>query len=261
MSRLVVTLILAATCAAQEPAADPFIERARAAVAMLAGSLPNYAVRQETKRAMQVGGRLTWTEQDHYSAELLYQNGRERIHNLRLNGKPADEKTVQAAGAWSTGQFGGLLEGIFAPVARAAFGKPRSGKLRDRAVWIYNYSVEKERSGWELKHAGVSHMSAFEGTVWIDQETAQTLRFVMRSRRLPVEFPLEQAETSTDYKMVRIGNGEFLLPVSSVAIVCARGQAMPRGRGPALGGRYCGRNTIEFTGYRQFGVESNIAFP
>jgi hypothetical protein len=85
----------------------------------------------------------------------------------------------------------------------------------------------------------------------------------MRARDLPRDFPLDQAESSTEYGFVRIGSGEYLVPTGSVALVCSRtGPAEVSGRmrgamGPA---RYCARNVIEFRGYKQFGAESNISF-
>ncbi len=255
-----------ATEAAATPAGsgDPFIERARRASLAFLDTLPNYVVKQNTNREVQARANRSWTVQDRITAEVVYEAGKETTRDVMLNGKPVSAQKIEDTGAWSTGQFGGMLNALFTVESAAVFRERRgSAKVAGREARIYDFSVQRANSAWELSAAGKKYVSGYEGTVWIDRETARALRFQMRARDLPRDFPLDQAESSTEYGFVRIGSGEYLVPTGSVALVCSRtGPAEVSGRmrgamGPA---RYCARNVIEFRGYKQFGAESNISF-
>jgi len=241
------------------PGSDPFIEKARAAALALTGSLPNYVVKQNTDREVQSTG-ITWKIQDRITAELVYVQGRETLRDVRLNGAPVSDPKLELTGAWSTGQFGASLKGIFALESAAVFHERKPGKVNGREARVYDFSVRRNHSMWALSVPEKLYITAYEGTVWLDPQTARTLKFQIRARNVPQAFPLDQAESSTEYGMVRIGEKEYLLPTASSALVCNRPPAVPTGRRMGGSSRSCSRNVIQFRDYKQFGTESNISF-
>jgi hypothetical protein len=70
----------------------------------------------------------------------------------------------------------------------------------------------------------------------------------MSAQGMPRGFPLDTVESAIDYDFVLIGEGKFLLPVSSEVLNCGRGTSE------------CGRNVIEFRNYRKFSSETSITF-
>jgi hypothetical protein len=180
---------------------------------------------------------------------------------VTVNGKQADASVVQQSGSWSTGQFGDLLKALFERQTQAAFRARGSAKVDGRDTLVYSFSVQKETSTWQVSVGGTSYVPAYEGRAWLDRETARTLRFEMRARGLPRDFPLERAESSTEYKLVSIGGRDYLLPAASTALGCTRGRPMSPGRGPvAAASKFCAQNVMEFHDYKQFDADSNITF-
>ena len=230
-----------AAAAAQSEAGaseDPFIERARRVSREFLDTLPNYVVRQTTMRSVQARASRGSTLQDRIAAEVVYEKGKETTRDVTLNGKPVAADVIEHSGAWSTGQFGGMLNALFAPQSEAVFRKRHgTAKVAGREALVYDFSVERANSSWELMAGSRKYLSAYDGTVWLDRETARTLRFHMRARNLPGDFPLDQAESSTDYGFVRIGAGEYLVPTGSVALnLLARARpGRRRSPSPALG--------------------------
>lgn len=243
------------------PDADPFIERARETALSFLNTLPNYVVRENTTRE-QMGPGGQWKIKDRISAEIVYENGRESTRDITLNGEPATPRKIEETGTWSTGQFAGTLKALFDPASKARFRARGAGKVGGHAARVYSYVIERVNSGWVLSSQGRSYVTAYHGTVWLDAETARTLRFEMKSNDVPGDFPLARAESSTEFGMVHIGSGGYLLPENSVAMACNRVKTAPAGprRMPIAVGESCARNVIQFSQYKQFGVESNISF-
>jgi hypothetical protein len=106
--------------------------------------------------------------------------------------------------------------------------------------------VERPNSHWETRIGGQSIFPAYKGTVWIDKKSVRVLRIEMQARNIPEEFPLDSVEWVVDYSFVRIGTGQFLLPVHAENLSCWRGTSQ------------CARNAIDFRNYRKFTSESQI---
>jgi hypothetical protein len=89
---------------------------------------------------------------------------------------------------------------------------------------------------------------AFDGSLWIDQETHRVLRIEQRTTGMPNDFPTSKAESTVEYAFVKIEQKTYLLPAKSDNLGCARGSGA------------CTRNSIEFRNYRKFTTESQIKF-
>ncbi len=231
------------------PGADPVIEAAREKAFSFTETLPNYMVKQFTTRYATdpaLRDREAWKKVDLVTADVVYDHGRESYANVLENGKRA--KDLQETGAWSEGEFAGILKTILAPATETAFSNKQQVTIVNRLAWRYDYMVEQAHSVWLVKANGESFRPSYSGMIWIDKETYRVLRIEMTARDIPRVFPFDTVKSSIDYDFVPIETRRFLLPVHSEALSCIQGTSE------------CTRNVIEFRGYKKFDADTNITF-
>jgi hypothetical protein len=237
--------------AAQTPAEgrrDPVIERARAAAQAFSEKLPNYVCKQFMARYMSTSRPVDWRPLDVVSTEVVYEGDKESYRNVEINGKPVNKPMEEIGGSWSTGEFGSALLDLFSPLTAAEFHFRKDSIVSGIEAKVYDFSVERPRSHWHVQVPSQSINPAYEGAVWIDPKSGRVLRIEMQARALPEEFPLDTVESAVDYAKVRIGEGEFLLPVRAENLSCQRGTPN------------CSRNTIDFRNYHKYNADSSITF-
>jgi hypothetical protein len=224
---------------------DLLLTRARESVLNFTEVLPNYMAKQVTTRFQGSGKGDRWQPQDNFTADLVYQDGKESYTNVMLNGKPAKGK-IEETGAWSRGEFGTTLRDLFSPATNAAF-KPRgSATIVGRKAKYFDYMVEQENSHWQIGVPGQTYFPSYRGSIWIDVETARVLRVEMQGRRIPETFPVDTVESAIDFDFVKIGGGSYLVPIHSETLSCFRGL------------NTCSKNVIDFRNYRRFGAQSEL---
>src|SRR5262249_28733417 len=163
-----------------------------------------------------------WSVIDVIGADLVYEDGKESYRNLTINGK-STKKPPEESGAWSTGEFGTILEQIYYPGA-AQFKWTQDENIIRRPSSVYDFSVDRERSTWKVSVPGQYIMPAYKGSVWIEKDGAHTLRIEMQGRQIPEAFPLITVETAVDYDYVTLGTPDkFLLPTHAEVLSCRRG--------------------------------------
>jgi len=236
------------------PAAPPvsarqaFIEKARGAAMAYMEGLPNYVCQEMTTRYVSETRNPNWQVIDVVSAEVVYENRKESYRNLTINGKPT-KKAPEETGAWSSGEFGTILRNLFEPGTDADFKYTADDTIAHQSSSVYKFAVERLRSSWKIWVPGQYILPAYKGSVWVDKQSANTLRIEMQAIEIPEEFPRIAVETAVDYDYITLGTAEkFLLPVRAEVLSCARGS------------NECERNVIEFRNYHKFTGESTIKF-
>jgi hypothetical protein len=248
----------AANDASTEPAAAPnrtatasddqIVRNAREAAASLTASLPDFLVEQDTTRYFSIGFPATWQTIDTVTADVASVGGSEQYRNVRINGVP-DDRPVERTGAWSTGEFVSTLQDVLSASTNAAFHRRGADRVAGRTALVFDFTVGQANSHWVLVGPDQRRFNpAYEGAVWIDQETGRVLRIEQRTTALPPDFPLKRAESTLEYAFVRIGDSTFLLPSVSENIGCMSGSGA------------CTRNAITFRNYRKFSTDSNVKF-
>jgi len=227
---------------------DPFIEKARAAAESFSEKLPNYVCKEFMARFASTTHPADWRAQDVVSSDVVYEEGRESYRNLAINGKPIKKAMEQLDGAWSTGEFGTMLRDVLSPATAADFRFSRESSVAGVRARVYSFQVERLNSHWHVQVASQSINPAYKGSIWIDPKNARVLRIEMQARALPSEFPADTVESTVDYEYIRIGAGEFLLPVHAEGLSCQRGTSN------------CSRNTIDFRNYHKYEADSSITF-
>ncbi len=223
------------------------IEKAKASSANFLEGLPNFLCQQFTTRYMGEGHPIQWQAQDIVSAEVIYENGKERYDKVAINGK-AVKKAVEETGAWSTGEFGTVLDDLFSPATAAEFKLVGSRTVARQETTLFNFTVDHPHSHWHVKVPGQMIFPAYKGSVWIAKESGRALRIEMQAVQIPKEFPEDTVEMAIDYDFVNLETQKFLLPVKAEVLSCQRGSTE------------CDRNVIEFRNYHKYAGESNITF-
>lgn len=223
------------------------VAKARAASTNFLEGLPNFLCQQFTTRYVGEGHPIQWQAQDVVSAEVIYEGGKERYDKIAINGK-AVKKNVEETGAWSTGEFGTVLDDLFSPATAAEFKLVGSRTVARQDTMLFNFTVDHPHSHWHVQVPGQSIFPAYKGSVWIAKESGRALRIEMQAVQIPKEFPEDTVEMAIDYDFVNFETLKFLLPVKAEILSCIRGS------------NECDRNVIEFRNYHKYTGESNITF-
>jgi hypothetical protein len=243
---------------AETPAAPPapqmqdaqraLLDRAHEVAQDFLGNLPNFVCQQFTTRYVSEGHVNSWHALDVVSADVIYEDHKERYDHLAINGKPVKSK-VEDTGAWSTGEFGTVLDDLFHPATAADFKFKGNRSIQRRSAMLFDFDVTHPHSHWKIQVPGQAIQPAYHGSVWIDKETARVLRIEMQAVKIPEEFPDDTTEMAIDYDFITgLGTERTLLPVKAEVLSCQRGT------------NTCQRNTIEFRNYHKYSGESTITF-
>jgi len=228
---------------------DDLIRRAASAAYDFTEGLPAYVCTEVMARYQSETAHVNWEPIDVVSTNVVYENGKEDYRNITIDGRPVNKKIEEIGGSWSTGEFGTLLIDLFSPATAADFRAKGESRSSGIVAKLYDFTVRRENSHWEIHMASQSYQPAYQGSVWIDPQTARVLRIEMQAVGFPESFPTDHVESATDYAYTRLGDAkQYLLPVHSESLSCQRGS------------NYCSRNAIDFRNYHKYTGESSITF-
>lgn len=223
------------------------LNRARREAAGFLSTLPNYLCKQFTTRYEGTSRPENWRARDVVSAELVFEDGKERYEKLAINGKPV-KGNIEDSGAWSTGEFGTVLRDLLSPETDGAFRFAGYNNVQRQSAAQYNFTVERANSHWKIGVPGQYIFPSYKGSIWVSKESARVLRIEMQATRIPKEFPVDTTELALDYDWITLETQRYLLPLRGEVLSCQRGT------------NDCQKNTIEFRNYRKFGAKSDIIF-
>ncbi len=229
-------------------AEDKLITKARTNTDQWLESLPNYYCQEIIARYISETRPANWQATDVVSAALVYEKGKERYTDLRINNKPVKKGMEQLSGSWSTGEFASVVNDIFSPATDALFRLSRTDTLNGRDATVFSFEVEQQNSHWRVTMASQTFFPAYKGSIWIDKETGRVLRIEMQSRKIPGTFPIDTAELTVEFDYIRIASAKYLLPTHSEVLSCFRGT------------ENCSHNVIDFRNYHKYEGQSVITF-
>ena len=150
-------------------------------------------------------------------------------------------------GPISSGAFGTNLAGVFQnPGAKIEFTR---AETRDgRTVFVYRYQVPVEASQHMVRLLdGTRWRTGYSGNLEIAADLAELIRLTIETDRLPPYSGICRARSVNTYHHLKIGNGEFLIPVTSTfETVFLDGTATA--------------STTTFSGCHEYAVETTIRF-
>lgn len=240
---------------AEEQAA--WITEAREYALNYSKDLPDFICTQVTRRyvAAAPGGRYdarsqgagSWQLQDTLTIRLSYFNQKEDYKLILVNNTVTQQDYKKLSGAVSTGEFGSMLRDIFEPGTEAHFEWDHWATLRGRRALAFAYHVTQPHSQWELDYQHQQQMRpAYNGLVYLDQQSHQILRVTMVTEGVPASFPIHQAETVLDYDYQTLSGRRFLLPLKADSRMKTND--------------VLSRLDEEFRLYRKFATESEIKY-
>jgi len=223
---------------------ESLIDRARDAAFEFSEKLPNFICEEFMSRFAQRGREREAL--DVISAEIVYDNAQESYRNVKINNRPTEQGLQEIGGSWSTGEFASTLLDLFQPDTHAQFRSGGASSISGLSAEVYDFQVRSENSHWKVQAGAQTLYPDYEGSVWVDPQSARVLRVEMQARNIPSSFMMDRVESSVDYSSVMIGGTSFLLPVHAESLGCERG------------GSDCSHNIIDFRNYHEFKVEIKI---
>ena len=177
----------------------------------------------------------------------MFEGGKERYQRLETNGEKAevgpDRQTRAFPRAMNSARY-------CAACSIRMWLRPTIGRA-DPWPWallcqVFEFEVSRAKSNFVLHYGATVAAAAYNGRVFIDEDTGMVRRLTIQGSGLPKDFGLQSPALSLDYGMVKIGEKDYLLPLRSVLQLR---QA-----------KVFVRNETVFRGYRKFQAESEIKF-
>jgi hypothetical protein len=245
-------MIVAGAVYAQTPAVS-HVDSALAAVRTYARTytekLPNYTATQIIRRRVKTLARgpmvAAGTQVDNIEEQIGWVGGRETHKILKANGRlMGDESPVRDQGIFSTGEFGGLLAGLFRDEASARFDFVKSERLDGRKVDMFAFRVAAQPAGYAIVEPGRTVVVGYEGRLRADAETHAVTRIELHCVDFPIGVPYKALELTLDYARAKVGGTEYILP--------ARYRLHTRSEDAEI------EIDATYRGYQKFAVESSI---
>jgi hypothetical protein len=211
-------------------------------------NLPNFLCMQVTAQWEADRKGAHWHKGDTLTSRLAFSDGHERRTLELVNNKPIHA----AQRRWKTplvteGEFGELMEMVFADSSDASFNWNRWDTIRGNRVAVFDFSVVKEHSGLKLSDSDlVSAIVPFQGSVYADPKSGVVLRISQLAPDVPPELQTREIGTTVDYGEIAIGSATYVLPVHATVLLKKERRQI--------------RNELDFKDYRKFEAESSIKF-
>ena len=248
--RLVITALPAG--AVPPPSADELealVAGARKRALDYSKSLPNFICVELTSRSVDQSGNGNWKHRDSLAELLTYHDNQESRSTLEVNGQRSSLKRADLNSTWplSVGEFGALLNLVFAPTSKTQFEWKEAGTVGDGSgtLQVLSYRVAHENATLDLSEGNNSIGAGFHGLVYIDAATSGIRRITVEADDLPPTFSMHAASMTVDYDYVAISGRDYLLPVHSTV-------RLQRHR------RQIELNEIAFRNYRRYASRTRI---
>lgn len=223
--------------------AHKLVEAARERALSYSNSLPNFMCTEETRRSVDANGDGRWKSIDTVVELLSFHERVEARSTLEVNGRTSDTSRAALKGAFSAGEFGGVLQAVFRPESKADFEWKETDELKGGTVQAYNYRVDPMNSVFRVTGSNGKEITVgFHGQVFIDSNNARARRITLAADSLPQDFPTHATSIAVDYDFVSIDGLKYLMPVGAEL-------ELKQGRRETL------MNTMEFRDYKRFGGE------
>jgi hypothetical protein len=249
--RLTITSLPAGAVA--PPSADELeaiLSSARKRALDYSKSLPNFVCVEVTSRSVDQAGNGKWKHRDSIAELLTYHDSRESRTTIEVNGKRSSLTRAEMNSSWPTsvGEFGGLLNLVFAASSKTKFEWKEAGTVGDGSgtLQVLSYRVAHENATLDLNEGNNSTIGVgFHGLVYIDAATSGVRRITVEADDLPHTFSMHAAAMTVDYDYVAISGRDYLMPIRSTV-------SLQRHR------RQIELNEISFRNYRRFASRAKI---
>lgn len=235
---------------------DDLIASLRAVVNENFDSLPNFRAKEITSMFHSTSKSIKWVPNGVLSAEIAYEGDRESYSDIQLDGKHPADAPLRATpeymrsfhNAWSTGDFEGIAHCVFAGLADTDFRRTGIEHQPDGDFAVYEFTGGRASTCVAVRSASQVAYPSYRGSLKVNIATKQLTHIELEATGLPSAFPLDRAERSVDFGLVRIGAADYLLPATAYWFGCYRNSYS------------CFLNRVDFRDYRRFSSDSVIRF-
>ena len=231
------------------------LDEVRQYVANYDNSIPDFICLEIEQRfiAPNHGGRSghdpSFRPMDTITSKITYFHHEEKKETILNGSRPVNTDYEKLGGATSRGDFETALRMLFDPATQARFEWARWATLRTRLTMVFSYHVSRDRSQYRIGTGEnkVERITAYSGEVFVDAQSPHAVtRLTSKAEEIPVDFPVQRAETILDYKYVDLSGESFLLPYNGEVLMDG-----PDGMS---------KNDNRFDFYRKYEVGSSITF-
>lgn len=238
---------VAAFAQAPESSFTATLARIRARVVRDLNQLPNYTCLQTIERSSQEANSKRFQLLDLVRLEVALVDNTEIFAWPGSRGfESAKLRDLVPGGAIGNGSFAlharSVFDGRAAQVERVG-----ETKLGNRRAMEYRYTVTRARSTFSLRHGDVEAKVGYGGSFFVDPNTDDLLRLVVRANDIPAELGIPEEEEILDYQRVRLGESDFLLPKGSEMRMASDDGSVSL-------------NKTTFSACRQYSTESTLIF-
>ncbi len=124
-------------------------------------------------------------------------------------------------GVFQTGAFGPFLINVFS-IPGVRFWSEGTTRINGQEVRQYRYLVPMEASHYRIAAGGATRVVPYDGRFWLDPETGDLRRLLVRTGELSRSTGNCEAATTVDFGLMRIGAHESLVSQKSVLHVVRR---------------------------------------
>jgi len=231
------------------------LDDVRQYVANYDNSIPDFICLEIEQRfiAPNHGGRSghdpSFRPMDTITSKITYFHHEEKKETILNGSRPVNTDYEKLGGATSRGDFETALRMLFDPATQARFEWARWATLRTRLTMVFSYHVSRDRSQYRIGtgESKVERITAYSGEVFVDAQPPHAVtRLTSKAEEIPIDFPVQRAETTLDYKYIDLSGESFLLPYNGEVLMDG-----PDGMS---------KNDNRFDFYRKYEVGSSITF-
>jgi len=167
---------------------------------------------------------------------------------LRGRAETTDIEQLNSSGSWGSGDFASFLYGAFGiETTRISLLREEKSPTDLTALFGFDVPFDKGHYVYRSHGTGARRTIGYHGTFLVDERLAELKRLTVEADRFPVEEDMCRVEEAMDYRRVKIGDGDFLLPETSrMTILFNNGEES--------------QNETRYSGCREYGAESTISF-
>ncbi len=248
MGRSLFALCVAAGLAAQPLTPETILlGRTRYHMVETLRRIPNYTCLETIERSIREPRSKRATLVDALRLEVAVVDGKELFSwPGERQFKERDLRELAPGGAIGNGNFALHAKSVFGGnyVTFTFRGKEQR---EGREVARFDYNVPQQFSGYQIRVGDASAVVPYHGQVVVDATTLDVIDLEVIADDLPPHLKLQRASDFMHYGRQRIGEADYLLPISSEMTMVG-----------LEGGE--SRNKVTFSGCRQYSGESVVRF-
>ena len=199
--------------AAEDP--ELLLQRIRRGITAHLSQLHNYTCHVAIDRLVR-SVRTSSLNRDKVELEVAFVGDRElfsRAGETQFEEQPIQQ--IVPLGMIGNDVFGSHDDDVFSGDV-ATFKYAGSCKKDGHRTFRYDFRVPQERSRLLVEqNKNADAAVGYHGSFWVDAETLDMVRLEWKTDHIPPSVGLSSVEKSMRYKVVRIGNSDFLLPLHS----------------------------------------------